>query len=70
MEIVLNGNAHSVARGATVLELLEALRNEVSLDPARVAVERNRAIVRRTEWAATALEAGDRIEVVQFVGGG
>jgi thiamine biosynthesis protein ThiS len=36
----------------------------------RVAVERNREIVPRDQWAGTTLQAGDNIEIVQFVGGG
>jgi sulfur carrier protein len=36
----------------------------------RVAVELNRAIVPRDQWAATGLSDGDRLEIVHFVGGG
>ena len=36
----------------------------------RIAVERNGAIVPRGEWSGVTLEAGDRLEVVHFVGGG
>jgi sulfur carrier protein len=39
-------------------------------DPRTVAVERNGIIVRRAEYGATGLEAGDRLEVVHFVQGG
>jgi thiamine biosynthesis protein ThiS len=35
-----------------------------------VAVEHNGEIVPRTVWAETTLNAGDRLEVVHFVGGG
>jgi thiamine biosynthesis protein ThiS len=37
---------------------------------AQVAVERNLEIVPRSLWAETPLADGDRIELVQFVGGG
>lgn len=65
-EIVLNGETRGVAAGTTLLALLR----ELSLPESRVAVERNRAIVRKTEYGATVLEAGDRLEIVTFVGGG
>jgi thiamine biosynthesis protein ThiS len=69
MEIVLNGQPRTVdldPQTATLDALIVAL--EMKQD--RVAVERNGEIVRRTEWAATAVESGDRFEIVHFVGGG
>ncbi len=66
MEIVVNGETRTVRDGATVLSLLA----ELSLPESRVAVERNRAIVRKAEFADTALCEGDRVEIVTFVGGG
>jgi sulfur carrier protein len=36
----------------------------------RVAVERNGDIAPRATWAEVRLEDGDKLEVVQFVGGG
>jgi sulfur carrier protein len=69
MEIVLNGQPRTVdldPQTATLDALVAAL--EMKQD--RVAVERNGEIVRRTEWAATAIQSGDRLEIVHFVGGG
>ncbi len=66
MDIVVNGETRTVGEGATVLSLLA----ELSLPDSRVAVERNREIVRRAAFAATALRDGDRVEIVTFVGGG
>ena len=69
MEIVLNGQPRTVdldPQTATLDALLAAL--EMKQD--RVAVERNGEIVRRAEWAATAIQSGDRLEIVHFVGGG
>jgi len=48
------------------LDLLRSL----DLDPRVVVVEHNRHIVRRPELASTTLHAGDRVELVHFVGGG
>jgi sulfur carrier protein len=36
----------------------------------RIAIERNGDIVPRSTWASTPLQSGDKIEIVQFVGGG
>lgn len=44
--------------------------DELSLAPARIAVELNGEVVRRSIWAETVLNEGDRLEVVHFVGGG
>jgi thiamine biosynthesis protein ThiS len=69
MEIVLNGQPREVGLdppGATLDALIAAL--EMKGD--RIAVERNGEIVRRSEWATTLVESGDRFEIVHFVGGG
>ena len=66
IEIVVNGEAKRVPQGFHVIQLLEWL----AIDPARVAVELNRSIVRKQEWSATAVEAGAQLEIVWFVGGG
>ena len=65
-EILLNGEARRLSAGATVLDLLAGLGR----DPRTVAVERNGEIVRRPDYGATVLAAGDRLEVVHFVQGG
>ncbi len=46
------------------------LVTQLELDPRKVAIERNLAIVPRSAYGATRLEEGDRIEIVTFVGGG
>jgi sulfur carrier protein len=65
MHIQVNGETRTVA-AATILALIE----ELALDPRKVAVERNMEIVPRSLHGETALTEGDRIELVQFVGGG
>jgi thiamine biosynthesis protein ThiS len=47
-----------------------ALLAELSLAPRKIAVERNLEIVPKSRYDSTQLNAGDRIEIVQFVGGG
>ncbi len=66
LDITLNGDRRSVGAGATIAALLA----ELGLDPTKVAVERNLEIVPRSTFGAQALAAGDRLEVVHFVGGG
>ena len=65
MRIQLNGEDREVA-ATDVL----ALVHELGLDVRKVAVERNLEIVPRSLHAITPVAEGDRIEVVQFVGGG
>ncbi len=62
----MNGETRTVREGATVLSLLA----DLSLPETRVAVERNLAIVRKSDFGGTVLGEGDRIEIVTFVGGG
>jgi sulfur carrier protein len=66
MQIRVNGEPVELPAGCTVAALLE----RIHLQPARVAIERNQDIVPRAEWAAAALNEGDQIEIVNFVGGG
>ncbi len=49
---------------------LASLINQLQMKPDRVAVELNRSIAPRPTWESTDLSDGDRLEIVQFVGGG
>lgn len=66
MEIVINGEPAQAPNPCTLIDLLRSM----SIDPGRVAIELNGAIVRKTEWAATNLAPGAKLEIVHFVGGG
>jgi len=66
MNITLNGSPRLLESPTTIGDLLA----ELGLDPARVAVEHNLAIVPRENFASSAVEDGDTLEIVQFVGGG
>lgn len=66
IEIVLNGERRSAREGETVMGLLEQLQ----IDPARVAIELDRRILKQPLWSDTVLRPGAEIEIVQFVGGG
>ena len=64
--IVVNGEQRNARAGDTVTGLLVSL----GLENGRVAIERNLEILPRDKWAETLVAAGDRYEIVQFVGGG
>ena len=66
IQIVVNGQVQGAPSGQSLIELLVSL----GIDPARVAVELNRSIVRREEWDNVQVGEGDTLEIVQFVGGG
>jgi thiamine biosynthesis protein ThiS len=66
ISIVVNGEPRVVREGETLTDLIRALE----LDPERLAIELDRRIVKRAEWASKRLAAGMQIEIVQFVGGG
>lgn len=62
----LNGEEREVPSGVSVEGLLEHLE----LQPELVVVERNGDILRRDRYSEVAVEAGDVLELVHFVGGG
>ncbi|WP_414039711.1 sulfur carrier protein ThiS [Acidithiobacillus sp. M4-SHS-6] len=66
MQIQVNGAAREVPEQITVLDLLA----ELGWADRRVAVERNGEIVPRSSHAQAVVEAGDRLEIIQAVGGG
>jgi len=55
-----------VPGGVSIAEML----NEIGIDPTKVAVERNLAIVARSTLGDIRVEDGDDFEIVHFVGGG
>ena len=69
LTLLLNGQSRTfeaLPEPATVDQLVA----ELGLKGDRVAVEHNGNIAPRTAWPETALKAGDRLELVHFVGGG
>lgn len=65
-QITVNG----AARPRANLVLVSDLIAELNLDPRKVAIERNLAIVPRSAYATTPILDGDAIEIVGFIGGG
>jgi thiamine biosynthesis protein ThiS len=66
VRVEINGEQSELRAGITLSELIAQLE----LAPERVAIERNREVVRRAHWAETIIAEGDQIEIVHFVGGG
>ncbi len=66
LAIHVNGDPRRVTVGVTIAEML----GELGLDPRKVAVERNLAIVPRATFGEVRVAEGDAFEIVHFVGGG
>ena len=66
MDVIVNGETETCAEAVSVEELLHARGH----DPKTVGVERNGGVVPAAAFADTRLRSGDRLEIVQFVGGG
>ena len=66
MKLQINGQEREFPSPLSLAALVESL----GMQAGRVAVELNRNIVPREQWATTSLAEGDQLEVVHFVGGG
>ncbi len=66
IRLEINGEPREISPVSNVLELLQLL----GIAEGRVAVEVNRKIIRRAEWEITPISNMDKVEIVQFVGGG
>lgn len=66
MTIHLNGELHDLPGPLSVAEVLARL----DIDPRRVAVELNLVVLKRAAFETTVVQAGDQMEIVNFVGGG
>ena len=66
MQLIINGQPQTIQEGLLLSDLIAQLNMKAE----RVAVERNGVIVPRNDWPQTALQNGDRLEIVHFVGGG
>ncbi|MCI0339125.1 MAG: sulfur carrier protein ThiS [Acidobacteria bacterium] len=66
IEIIVNGDPYRIAENSNVSDLI----NELKLTPQRLAIELNLSILPRAAWHETMLSAGDKLEIIHFVGGG
>ncbi len=66
MKVYINGEAKIFEESSTITSLVE----QFALNLKKVAVEVNRTIVPRSLYDKTLLRDGDKVEIVQFIGGG
>ena len=64
--IQLNGDPYVVEGDARLTTLIDILK----MKPTRIAVELNREIVPKADYAKVTLREGDELELINFVGGG
>ena len=66
MNITVNGQAKTLSGKTCLRDLIQ----QFTKTPELVIAELNDAIIPKADWAGTALNTGDKIELVTFVGGG
>ena len=66
MKVFINGETKEIGAEVNLIELLD----QFSLPKERVAVELNKEVVRKKDWATIRVKDADKIEIVHFVGGG
>ncbi len=66
MHVIVNGESRALSEAATLADLIRQL----GVNQRRIAVELNREIIAREEYASCTLAEGDQVEIVHFVGGG
>ena len=66
IRVSVNGEPRQVRAGSSIAEMLE----QIGIDAAKVAVERNLEIVPRSTFGEVVAGDGDSFEIVHFVGGG
>ena len=65
-KIQLNGNPYEINDGTNLNELL----NKLKIHKNKVAVEVNGEIIEKNKYTEFILNKGDKVEIVQFIGGG
>jgi thiamine biosynthesis protein ThiS len=66
MRLTVNGGTLEASNAVTITELL----NELRIEPRKVAVEVNLSIIKKADYSTFRLNDGDKVEIVNFVGGG
>ncbi|MEW6417579.1 MAG: sulfur carrier protein ThiS [Nitrospirota bacterium] len=66
MRLTVNGETLETSNVVTITELL----NELRIEPHMVAVEVNLSIIKKADYSTFRLHEGDKVEIVNFVGGG
>lgn len=66
MQVLINGETRELESELNLLELLKKLE----LPTERIAIELNKAVVRKKDWETINISDADKIEIIHFVGGG
>lgn len=66
VKIILNGKEKDINASTN----LQSLISQLCQDPNRVIVELNGHVIKNLQWTKTAIKDGDKLELVNFVGGG
>ncbi len=66
LEVLVNGEAQRVPDGCTI----DGLLGQMGVEPRRIAVAINQQVVPRSSFSTHPLAAGDRVEILEAVGGG
>lgn len=66
MQVFINGETRNIESELNLLELLKKLE----LPTERIAIELNKAVVRKKDWETINISDADKIEIIHFVGGG
>jgi thiamine biosynthesis protein ThiS len=67
MRLVINGEPHDDLPDALTVESLIA---HLGLPTRKIALERNREVVPKSQHSTKVLTDGDKIEIIHFIGGG
>jgi len=65
-KIQLNGDSYEIINGTNLNELL----NKLKIEKNKVAIEVNGEIVEKNKYSNLILNNNDKVEIVQFIGGG
>ena len=66
INVVINGEQKEIEDGTTLLEAIASLKIENKVMAAAV----NMQIVKKDDWNNYKIKSGDKLELLQFVGGG
>ena len=66
IKILLNGEERLIEAQTSIQKLVE----DLELDVKKIAIEKNYEIILPDDFGGEVLSAGDKIEIVHFIGGG
>ena len=66
MVIIVNGKTEQIPGELSIQEFIK----RKNIDSDRAVIELNKNILKKDEWQKTVLGNGDRLEIIQIVGGG